>query len=382
MKNIRAKFITFGLTASLFLGSCTKVDDEIVTQQAKSTSESVSKTGKLINGKQSIVPGLINSRKLPASFLKEFNLDPRNVITASECDSNTPFNQAYNASVRSNLDQLGLDWYYDYVDFNFYYTITDESVPYFGAEGQYTNFVNKTKRDLEKFWNMPNEVSVRGQHNETLNNKAKIIQILTFWYGFSMAEAQDYADYFVDYVNVESKFLTETPLISFDGFAIALDGYLGQGDLIVIGDGIVEILTKTGIEDKVIWTGILAHEWAHQIQFNNEQNWYPNGAADNAPEATRTTELEADFFAAYFMTHKSGATYNWKRIEDFLKIYYNIGDCSFLNSGHHGTPLQRMKSAKFGSDLAMASQKNGHILSANQVHSSFITSLNEIVSGN
>lgn len=66
----------------------------------------------------------------------------------------------------------------------------------------------------------------------------------------------------------------------------ALDGFATNRDLIVIGDGFIQMLTETGVDEGIVWTGILAHEWSHQIQFNNYSEWYPEGAADNEPEAT------------------------------------------------------------------------------------------------
>lgn len=322
--------------------------------------------------------GLKAVKKLPQDFFKDINFNLEKAVTPSECGP-TEFDAVINASISSNIDALGADWYGDYANFNFYYTITDESEQFFGNQGQYTNYVVNRTRNLEKFWNMPDEVTVRGQHNETLNDKQKIISILEFWYGFPPDLAAFYADYFVDYINPTSTFLTETPLLSFDGFAIALDGFLGQGDLIVIGDGIVELLAATGVEDKIVWSGILAHEWAHQIQFNKGYLDEYDVEFNNNPERTRAGELEADFFAAYYMTHKLGATYNWKRVEAFLEVFFNIGDCAFTNGGHHGTPIQRMEAARLGYELANSGQKKGMILSISEVHNAYKTALPSIV---
>lgn len=365
------KLLFISVCSAMFLASCTSSSvDEMNTIDTTAN--------KNVEGKSGLENHLKSVKQLPSAFINDVNIEFEGVVEPSECGP-TAFNDAYNASVSSNLDDLGAYWYPNYADLNFYYSLTDESKPYFGENGQYTNFVNKRTRELEKFWGMPDEVSVRGQHNSTLNDKEKIRETLVFWYGMPEALAQAYADEFVDYVNVNSTFLIESPLVSFDGFAIALDGLFGQGDLIVIGDGIIEIMTDAGVEDKIVWTGIMAHEWAHQIQFNNEAIWYPNGAADNTPEATRTTELEADFFAAFYMTHKRGATYNWKRVEGFLELFFNIGDCAFTSSGHHGTPLQRMEASRLGYELAKSAKKNGHILSADEVHEAFSSLLGSIV---
>lgn len=361
---MKTKFLTLAILSLFFLISCqTESIDE-------NSLESVSKKSNT-KDKTSLENNLTVVQDLPENLIRDFSLDLNKVVEPSDCES-TPFNDVISKSVASNIDGLGANWYGDYATMNFYYTITDDSKQYFGSKGQYTNYVVNRTRSLEKFWDMPNEVVVRGQHNNTLDNKDKIIQILTFWYGFPQFLAENYADYFVDYVNPTSTFLIETPLLSFDGFAIALGGLLGQGDLIVIGDGLVELMSETGVEDKIVWSGILAHEWAHQIQFNNP-TWYPEGTI------TRTTELEADFFASYYMTHKRGATYNWKRVQDFLDLFFNIGDCYFDDPGHHGTPSQRMEASKLGYELAKGAHKKGHILTMDEVHEAFLISLDDIV---
>lgn len=315
--------------------------------------------------------------KVPMDAMSNhFDLKPINAVEPSECDYNSPFDQVIFKSIVSNIDALGAQWYELYADMNFYGSFLPQDEPYFGDKGQYTNYVNNRVRSLEKFWNMPGEVEVRGQHNSTLNDKQKIIDILNFAFIIDPPfTAEILADYFVDVVNVQSTFLVETPLISFDGFAIALGGFLGIEDLIVIGDGLVELASEAGVEDKIVWSGILAHEWAHQIQFNNRGVWYPSGAI------TRTTELEADYFTSYYLTHKRGGTYNWKRVEDFLELSYNVGDCSFDNPGHHGTHLQRMRAAQMGYELAQSAQKNGKIMNEDEVHEYFLASLDDILEG-
>jgi len=371
--NSQKLFVT--LTGILLFTACQKEDtrstEDVVFEGVKlQTSTSVAVTEP---PKPSLALYLDKSK-----FYSDNPFELSQVVTPSEC-APTIFNTVISNSVSSNIDVLGSNWYDLYATMNFYYTMSDTSEQYFGAKGEYTNLVAKITRSLEKFWNMQNEISVKGQHNATLNDKSKIIEILTFWYGLSELDATFYADYFVDYINIESTFLIETPLISFDGFAIALNGSFGQGDLIVIGDGLIELASEAGVDAKVTWEGIMAHEWGHQLQFNNSSIWYPNGAADNAPEATRTTELEADFFTGYYLTHKRGGTYNWKATEQFLALFFNIGDCSFTSSGHHGTPDQRMEAARQGYILAQNAKKNGHILSEDVVHQNFLSILPSIV---
>ena len=91
-----------------------------------------------------------------------------------------------------------------------------------------------------------------------------------------------------------------------------------------------------------------------------------------APEQTRYTELMADAFSAYYLTHSRGGAMNRKRVEQFLEVFFEIGDCAFSSSGHHGTPNQRMAAAHFGFDIAAQAQKQGHILTSQQFHDLFV----------
>jgi len=275
-------------------------------------------------------------------------------------------------------------WIWMLLDINFVHSMIDDGPQYFGNKGQYTQYVNNRVRNLEKFWNMPNEVSVRGQHNETMNDRDAMISALSsIWYannGWSPEIIELITDIIIGN-NANSEVLPESTIVASDGFAWDLNGYLGYDDLeiIVIGDGLVKLVASVGTEDKIGWTTILSHEWAHHVQFNNGYlDDYDDEFGANTPESTRAGELEADFIASYYMTHKRGATYNWKRIEQYLVNFFQIGDCSFTNPGHHGTPLQRMEASKLGNELANSAQKKGKILSADEVHDAFIAVLDDI----
>lgn len=412
MKKTIKKLIALGLLTGLILVSCSNPEEEIVID---SVNKDINVKSAQSN-QPSHLEGLRISKNLRSNignddFPIKYNLEKLNILNFSEIHSDFLIKSdvenavnptlcgdtAFDVIINEEFNKIDYGGFYnEYSTINFYYAYFSEffsdEAQYFGEEGQYTNFMKKATRNLENFWNMPNEITVKGQHNSTLDDREKLATILYYFFetcyevdsdeedsdevvvicrDLTVTEAYGEADFLL-YLNSISTFYVENPLLSLDGFATS-------GDQIVIGDGIVELLTKVGVEDKIVWTGILAHEWAHEIQFNFRDVWYPNGAADNTPEATRTTELEADFFAAYYMTHKRGATYNWKRVEEFLEVFYNIGDCYFDNDGHHGTPSQRMDAANQGYLFAKAAQKNGHILSADEVHKAFLASLEGIV---
>lgn len=371
MKKTITKFGTGALALGIFIVACSP-EEQVSTEpinNAVSFTATVEDENTLLLEQLSFETG-----DLEDSLIDDVHFSLANAVVPSEC-APTAFNDAINTSVNSNLDFLG-SFYFDlYGQINqLYARFLDQGPHYFGADGEYTNYVVNRTRSLEKFWNMPNEITVKGQHNSTLNDRDKIAAVYINFAGLTEEQAYANADTF-QALNEASTFLNESPLLSFDGFATS-------NNLIVIGDGLVELASEAGVEDKIVWSGILAHEWAHQIQFDNFSDWYPNGAADNAPEATRTTKLEADFIAAYYLTHKKGATYNWKRVADFFELFFNIGDCSFTSSGHHGTPLQRMEAARLGYVLATQAHKQGHIMSTDDVHEAFINVLGDIVGDN
>jgi hypothetical protein len=160
------------------------------------------------------------------------------------------------------------------------------------------------------------------------------------------------------------------PLLTFNAFASPADPFFNTPKKIVMGDGIMKAYDDLGYSD-VAPQAVLAHEYGHHVQFANNVDF------GSSPEGTRRTELMADAFSAYFMTHKRGSAMNWKRVQQFLKVFFDIGDCAFSNDGHHGTPNQRMKAAGFGYQLATDAQKQGKILSSQE----FITLFDQALPG-
>ena len=88
---------------------------------------------------------------------------------------------------------------------------------------------------------------------------------------------------------------------------------------------------------------VLAHEYAHQLQFR--YNWINR----NAP-TVRDAELEADAFAGYYGALEKSWT--GSRLEAFYRTVFNIGDFNFHDRNHHGTPNQRLAAAYLGYETA------------------------------
>jgi predicted metalloprotease len=140
--------------------------------------------------------------------------------------------------------------------------------------------------------------------------------------------------------------------------------------------------TRRSFND-VALPAVFAHEFGHHIQY--ERGYFddlppgpdPNNVSD--AEFTRYTELMADTFSAYYLTHSRGAALNRKRVAEFLEVFFQIGDCQFTSAGHHGTPIQRMRAATFGFNVADQAHKQGHILTAAQFHALFVANYTSFV---
>ena len=235
---------------------------------------------------------------------------------------------------------------------------------FFGKNGEYTQRLVKTFKDLKRFWNIQTaDMVMVAMHGSMLQDRTKIIRTYIAVYGLSPALAAQLADFVLVLLDAFPEYRNGNhPIFTFNAFAIETFAFPPYGiipDKIVMGDGIMEAFTAIGFGD-VAPQAILAHEFGHQIQFDL------NLFGPNTPEATRRTELMADAFAAYYLSHARGASMQWKRVQQFLQVFFNIGDCAFTSSGHHGTPTQRMAAAEWAYNLANDAQKQGHILTAQQ----------------
>lgn len=251
----------------------------------------------------------------------------------------------------------------------------------YGYEGEFTNQLNRTIQSLRRFWNISSdEINVVPYKADFLTDVEFVTELYQhpFTFGLSQADAEFFAPILV--ATLEQSALLNGgrhPLFTFNAFAFSGFPGLGLPPKVVMGDAVMDAYddAEFGLGD-VAPQGILAHEWAHHVQF--EKGYFDDPiptfdpAGPNQAEATRYTELMADAMAAYFLTHKLGAALNQKRVEQFMEVFVQIGDCSFTSGSHHGTPSQRMAAAQLGFDLADQAQKQGHIMTAEEVHDVFV----------
>jgi hypothetical protein len=244
---------------------------------------------------------------------------------------------------------------------------TTDTPQTFGYSGEFTKVMTKSERKVKGFWDIPSDdIQVLGMHGTMLLDTLRTYQTYLL-FGFPDATSRSYAR------TVRDALLASTTMnggnYAFWTFNSVSFRYPGVGKKIVMGDGIVEAYAQIGFAD-VAPQAIFAHEYAHQIQY--EKDYFDDLGAVSTPEATRYSELMADAMAGYYLTHARGEALNKFRVQEFLQVFFQIGDCAFDNDGHHGTPNQRMKAAQFGFAVADEYQKQGHILTAQEFHDLFL----------
>jgi hypothetical protein len=246
------------------------------------------------------------------------------------------------------------------------YFQTSATPQYFGYNGQHTKAIGKAERDLKSFWNIESsDIQVLGMHGGVLLDTIRTAATYRL-FGYSAAQAALFARTLRGVI-LPSQTMAggNHPFFTFNAVAFTTTNN-SLPEKIVVGDGVLAVYDVLGFED-VAPQAIFAHEFAHHVQFDKGFR-----ITATVPEQTRFAELSADMMAAYYLTHSRGATMNQKRVEQFLEIFFQIGDCSFTSNGHHGTPNQRLAAARLGFDLADQAQKQGHIMTAEQVNAVFV----------
>ena len=277
------------------------------------------------------------------------------------------------------FDQILNEPFFDFTVFNYYLKLNRDYVThyrgpnYFGKNGEYTKLVEKRSRELSKFWDLNKEVVINAQHSNFLDDREILTDMIESFDRTvrNRDEAYAKADLLLE-MNRKSPNFPENPIF-------ALETFTKSNGLIVLGDGLIQVLTEAGIEESIAISAVLAHEWWHQLQFENSDVWKEIKNINSVAERSRFLELEADFAAAYFLAHKRGATYNWKRIEEFFSLSFNVGDCGIEDAMHHGTPNQRLQASRQGYEVAQSARKKGFILTPDQVHQVFVENLEVIL---
>ncbi|MEG8279781.1 hypothetical protein [Streptomyces sp. AHA2] len=239
----------------------------------------------------------------------------------------------------------------------------DEAGTDFGPQGEFTTQVTHAARDLRSFWDIDgSRVRVVPMHSDVLIDPARVERVFETGFGFSESISAQLANAVATLADQDKFDHGRHPLFTFNAFAVDGLDLPGVGTIppeIVMGDGVLEGFRAAGLDD-VAPQAILAHEYGHQVQYRKGLF-----ASDlTGAEAGRRTELMADAFGSYYLTHARGAAMQWKRVQAFSQVFFQLGDCSFSLSSHHGTPNQRLHSVEWAYGVTQAAQKQGHILAS------------------
>ncbi|MFV5998238.1 hypothetical protein ACNPQM_39190 [Streptomyces sp. NPDC056231] len=251
----------------------------------------------------------------------------------------------------------------------------------FGVNGEYTNELTSEGKDLKKFWDIySDDIQLMPMHGGKLfSSPERLAPIVGLMYGLDDQSALSWAKSLILLIKMEPALKGgDNPIFTFNAFAFTEKGDpqpMGISDRIVMGDGILEALKAVGLGDTAP-RAILAHEFGHHVQY--EDNLFDNTTL-TGPEATRRTELMADAFGTYFLTHSRGEALNAKRVLGSEKSFYEVGDCHFTNSGHHGTPNQRFAASSWAASVANDAANQGHILPSLKLDELFEAKLPDIV---
>ncbi|MGW1553563.1 hypothetical protein [Streptomyces sp. NPDC002346] len=255
----------------------------------------------------------------------------------------------------------------------------------FGVNGEYTQKLTAETKNLKRFWDIDSAgIQLVPMHGtDVFSSPERLAHVLSVMYGNPIEEAPrewavGLAETFIELVDSEPVLQGgANPIFTFNAFAYSEKGDpepLGISDRIVMGDGILQGMAAVGLGD-VAPKGIMSHEFGHHVQF--QTNLFESDLT--GPEATRRTELMADAFGTYYLTHARGESLNATRLLTSEKSFYQVGDCSFTSRGHHGTPNQRLASSSWAASVANDASNQGHILPSLKFDELFEAKLPDLV---
>ena len=243
------------------------------------------------------------------------------------------------------------------------------------------NELTSSFRAAQKFWDTDGtDIQLMAMHGDVMRDPARLARLIGVLYGVSGADAAELAALVVDVVTSDPGLAGGgSPIFTLNAFAFSGAGdpdpvISALPDKLVFGDGMLDALGAIGVGD-VGPRAVLGHEYGHHVQYDKDLFNSPL----TGPEATRRTELMADAFGTYFVTHKRGLALNAKRVLEAEQSFYQVGDCAFTRPGHHGTPNQRLRASSWGAAVAADAQKQGQVLPSLTLDSRFEAALPQFV---
>ena len=228
----------------------------------------------------------------------------------------------------------------------------------------YEQKLTATMGHTQRFWDVRlNDVQLVAMHGEMLTDVNRVASTIEYMYDVGPADAVAIAEDMIAMIKSDPALKKgKNPIFSLNAFAFTGDGdpdpvIRRLKDKVIFGDGILRALKAIGLNN-VGGQSVLAHEMAHHVQF--EDDLFDSDL--EGPEATRRTELMADGFGTYFLTHKKGEGFAPAKVLKVGKSFYAVGDCSFDSPGHHGTPNQRLAASSWGAAEVAYSENPNKVL--------------------
>lgn len=361
----KSRVIAAGLAAAVVCSICTPGAVAVAATEDRPTAASSSAVRSDIAALRAALPADA-AQRLEINLAK-WGIEAsawREVLAAADgqCTESTEFSR-YLDSILADADPevmeaVGMAGGFSLAIADAFISEADGSRQTFGPDGEFTNAMTHTFRDLQTFWDIPSaDIQLEAMHGtDVFKDLDRATRVLAIMYDVPEAEARPIAENLLDLVNNDPTLRGGAhPLFTLN--AIAAGGFEELPPTILIGDGLLQVMDAIGLGDTGP-KGILAHEFGHQVQ-------YAKGLIDEGdmtPEETRRSELMADAFSAYFLAHARGQAMNAKRLLSAEKSYFQAGDCATDMPGHHGTPEERLASAAWAADLANAARPQGKIL--------------------
>lgn len=245
----------------------------------------------------------------------------------------------------------------------------------------YKTSLTTTFTAAQNFWDVQlNNVQLMAMHGDVMTDENRVAATVEYMYGVGPADATDIARDIISIVKSDPGLKNgKNPLFTLNAFA-----FTGEGDpdpvirklkdKMVFGDGILKALKALGL-NKVGPKAVLGHEMAHHVQY--EDDLFDSDLT--GAEATRRTELMADAFGTYFVTHKKGLGFNPNQVLQTQQSFYDVGDCSFDSDGHHGTPNQRRAASAWGAAVVAYSNNPNKVLPSLKLDAKFEKALPQLV---
>ena len=117
--------------------------------------------------------------------------------------------------------------------------------------------------------------------------------------------------------------------------SVSFAGYCPSNHTVYITDTGIKLAYNFG--DAAL-AYILAHEYAHAMQT----------AYGFTPRITPISELQADCLAGFYLGKIPNISFDRRDIQEISALAYNVGDFSYWDKNHHGTPVQRLNAVTRG----------------------------------